>query len=566
MRKVMVAVVAALFVGALGEAMGQKMGQKSDSSVARELETARGMEILLSVYRDANLFYVDSTKPDKMVQDALSGMLGELDPYTEYIPAKDMSDFEYQVTGKYGGIGSLIRQRGLGAKSWVEIAEPYEGTPSVEVGLRAGDRLLEIDGVSLQGLGSPKVSAMLKGDPDTKFTLKYRPIADTTTTREVVITRRKITVPSVPYAGMVSNGVGYVRLNSFIEGSAREVREAIDRLAAKDSLHALILDLRGNGGGSVGEAIDIVGLFVPRGTKALSIKGRVAQSSATYRTRVEPTYGKLPLAVLVNSISASSSEITAGALQDLDRAVIIGQRSFGKGLVQSPRPAPYNGIFKVTTAKYYTPSGRCIQALDYTHRREDGSVGVVPDSLIKSFATAAGRKVYDGGGVMPDVKLEPEYISKFGVILAAYGFIDDFANLYAAQHPKAEKHFVVSDKMYEDFVRFMADKEIAYESMSSQKLKELVKAAEREKYDDKIADELKSIASKIKDDKMEELRTFADQIKDLIASAVVTRWSFVAGAIEHSLSQDSQVQRAVQVLGDKAEYERILTSQDTEKN
>ncbi|MEG2646979.1 MAG: S41 family peptidase [Mucinivorans sp.] len=563
MRKLIItATVLMMAAVSLGQTAEPKVGAKT----TQDLDAARGMEILLSVYRDATLFYVDSTKPEKMVNDALRGMLSELDPYTEYIPAKDMSDFEYQVTGKYGGIGSLIRQRGLGPKNWVEISEPYEGTPSVEIGLKAGDRLMEIDGINLQGLGSAKVSSMLKGDPETKFTLKYRPITDTNTTRTVVITRRKITVPSVPYAGMLDGGVGYVRLNSFTEGSAKEVREAIDKMAEKTALKGLVFDLRGNGGGSVSEAIDIVGLFVPRGTEALKIKGRVAQSSATYRTRVEPTYKNLPLAVLVNSTSASSSEIVAGALQDLDRAVIVGQRSFGKGLVQSPRPTPYNGLFKVTTAKYYTPSGRCIQALDYTHRRDDGSVGTVPDSLIRTFETAAGRKVYDGGGVMPDVKIEPEYLSKFAAILTAYGFIDDFANNYAAHHAMPVGRFAVNDELYDEFVRFMADKEITYESMSSIKLKELVKAAEREKYDDKIADELKAIASKIQDNKMEELATFKDELCDLIATAVVTRWSFLRGAIEYSLVDDTELSRAKQVVLDTAEHEKILTKQDTAKN
>lgn len=560
MRKILLVLLCVTFTVF---SFGQKAAGKGDR---KDLDMARQMEILLSVYRDAALFYVDSTNPEKMVKNAMEGMLSELDPYTEYIPAKDMSDFEFQVTGKYAGIGSLIRQRGLGTDNWVEISEPYEGTPSAEAGLKAGDRLLEIDGVNLQGLGSPKVSSMLKGEADTKFTLKYRPIEDTTTTKTIEITRRKIVVPGVPYYGMLDGDMGYVRLNSFTEGSAREVRVAIGKLAEGRKLKGLVLDLRGNGGGSVGEAIEIVGLFVPRGTEALNIKGRVNQMNATYKTRVEPTYRDLPLTVLVNSISASSSEIVAGALQDLDRAVIIGQRSFGKGLVQSPRPMPYSGILKITTAKYYTPSGRCIQALDYTNRKDDGSVGHVPDSIIKPFSTVAGRKVYNGGGVMPDVKLEPRYMSKFAMILTAYGFIDDFANLYAAQNAKVDGVFTVDDKLYDRFVKFMADKEIQYESMSSRKLKELADAAKREKYDDKIASELEAIASKIKDDKMQELITFKDELKELLSSAIVTRWSFARAAIEQSLASDTEIQKAVELLANHAEYQRILKEQDTAKN
>lgn len=553
----------ATFITANGQQIQQPQPIKPKG---KDVELAKQMEILLSVYRDANLFYVDSTKPDEMVNDALKGMLSELDPYTEYIPATAMDDFEFQVTGKYAGIGSLIRQRGTGDKNWVEISEPYEGTPSDKAGLKAGDRLLEIDGQSLQGLGSQRVSAMLKGDPDTKFTLKYRPLSDTTTTRSIEITRRKIAIAGVPYFGMVGDGVGYVRLNTFTEGSAREVRDALDKLHEQGGVQSLILDLRGNGGGSVGEAIDIVGLFVPRNTEALKIQGRVAQTSATYRTRVEPTYRDLPLAVLVNSSSASASEIVAGALQDLDRAVIIGQRSFGKGLVQSPRPMPYNGLLKITTAKYYTPSGRCIQALDYTHRRDDGSVGHVPDSLIKAFKTTVGRTVYNGGGIMPDVKIEAEYMSKFTAILTAYGFIDDFANLYAAQNAKPAIRFRVDDNIYDRFVKFMSDKTIEYESLSSRKLKDLVEAAKKEKYTDKISADLQSIADKIKDDKMQELETFKEELKDMIASAIVTRWAYARGAIEHSIKDDKEIDQARALLANRSEYKRILTEQDTDKN
>lgn len=562
-RKICCALTLCLVVGS---ALAQKTVAAADP--ARDMELARQMEILLSVYRNANLFYVDSTRPDKLAQDALNGMIKQLDPYTEYIPAKDMSEFEFQVTGKYGGIGSLIRQRGLDSLAWVEIAEPYEGTPAAGAGLKAGDRLIEIDGVHLQGLGSPKVSAMLKGDPDTKFTLKYRPIADTTTTKTIELTRKKITVPSVPYYGLLDNSVGYVRLNTFTEGCAAEVRAAVAKLRELDpKLAGLVFDLRGNGGGSVGEAIDILGQFLPRGTQALQIKGRVATMGATYNTRTEPSERNLPLVVLVNSLSASASEIVAGAIQDLDRGVVLGQRSFGKGLVQSPQQIPYNGLLKITTAKYYTPSGRCIQALDYTHRREDGSVGTVPDSLIKAYKTKGGRTVYDGGGVMPDVKLEPEYLSKFAAILTAYGFIDDFANRYAAKNPVAPKErFAVSDKLYDEFVKFMADKEITYESMSSRKLKELKEIAAREKYGEKIAVELEAIASKIKDDKNEELQLFRGELKELLSEEIVRRWGFERAAIAYTIATDKEVAEAVSLLGDKARYDKILREQDTAKN
>lgn len=549
MKKILVIAAAIFAVSAYGQS------NKSD------MEVARGMEVLLNIYRDVNMFYVDSTSADKLLQDAAGGMLSELDPYSEYIAPKDMADFEFTTTGKYGGVGSLIRQRG----DWVEISEPYQGTPSDRAGLKAGDRLVEIDGVSLFKLGSPKVSSMLKGDPGTKFTLKFRPIADTNTIKTVEIIREKITVPGVPYFGVIADSIGYIRLNSFTEGGAGEVKSATEKLIAR-GIKGLVIDLRSNGGGIVGEAIDIVGLFVPKSTAALQIKGRIKQMNSTYTTSHSPIAPNLPLSVLVNSSSASASEIVAGALQDLDRAVIVGQRSFGKGLVQSTRPVAYKGILKLTTAKYYTPCGRCIQALDYTHRRQDGSVGHVPDSIIKSYNTTAGRKVYDGGGVMPDIKIDVTYLSQFGAVLAAYGFIDDFCNEYAASHKRPTGVFKVDEKLYSLFCDFMKDKEITFQSQSSRALAELKLALKNERYDERVKTEIEAVTKKIKDDKTAQLAQFKDEIKELLEDSLLTRWSYAASAIENSVRSDNEVARAVEVLKNSKEYTRILTTQDTSKN
>ncbi len=537
---------------------GAQMGAAQKS----ELEVAKSMEVMLSIFRDVNLFYVDTLKPDKMVRDAMSGMLKKLDPYTEYFPEEDMSDFEFAVTGKYGGVGALIRQRG----EWVEISEPYEGTPSAQVGLKAGDRLLEIDGTNLRNAGSSKVSSMLKGDPETKFTLKYRPLTDTTTTKTVEITRKKIVIPGVPYYGVIQDSVGYIQLNNFTEGCSKEVKDAFEKLKSKNNIKSLILDLRGNGGGIVGEAIEIISMFVPKDLEALNIKGKIKEMNSTYRTRHLPIDLEIPIAVLVNSGSASASEIIAGAMQDLDRAIIVGQRSFGKGLVQAPRQMPYNGLLKLTTGKYYTPSGRCIQALDYTHRKDDGSVGHIPDSIIREFTTKNGRKVYDGGGIMPDIKIDAEYMSKFGVLLEAYGFIDDFANHYASYNTPVESGFKVDDKIYDQFVDFMSDKTIEYESLSSVKLKELRDAAKREKYDERIVAELDAIAEKIKDDKNAELQQYKDELKEYIENKILTRWFFSRAAIKNSLNDDKATAKAIEILTNTAEYERILKEQDTTKN
>lgn len=553
MKRAVIVVLALLTFGA-----NAQMGEAQK----RELEVAQSMEIMLSIYRDVNLFYVDTVNPSKLVVDAMAGMLSKLDPYTEYIPKEDVGDFEFATTGKYGGVGSLIRQRG----EWTEIAEPYEGTPSARAGLRAGDRLLKIDSVDLRNIGSDKVSAKLKGDPGTKFTLQYLPLADTTQIKTIEITREKIVIPGVPYFGMVSDSIGYIRLYNFTEGCAKEIKKAYETLAISGRLKSLILDLRGNGGGIVGEAVDIISMFVERDLEVLHIRGKVREMNSVYKTRHNPIDLDIPLVVLVNSASASSSEIVAGALQDLDRAVVIGQRSFGKGLVQSPRKVPHDGLLKVTTAKYYTPSGRCIQVLDYAHRRDDGSVGHIPDSVVKVYNTKGGRKVYDGGGIMPDVKVDVEYMSKFAAILVAYGFVDDFANVFAVQNAPVKESFKVDDRIYDEFVKFMDDKTIEYESMSSRKLKELRSVAKLEKYDVRILAELDAIAEKIVDDKDAELQQYKEGIKEIIEREIITRWFFISAAIKASLNGDTEVDRAIELLNNEAEYNRILKEQDTSKN
>lgn len=528
---------------------------------SKELQVAQGMEIMLSIYSDVNIFYVDDVDPQKLVVNSMAGMLNKLDPYTEYIPKDDMSDFEFSTTGKYGGIGALIRQNG----EWVEISEPYQGTPAAKNGLKAGDRLLEIDGESLHNASSQKVSSMLKGDPNTKFTLLYRPIADTTTTVSVEIERERIFVPGVPYSGVLSDSIGYIRLSNFTQGCAGEVKTALEKLKKEQNITSLILDLRGNGGGIVGEAVDILNLFLPKDTEVLQIKGKVSEMNSNYVTKNAPYDLEIPLVVLVNSISASASEIVAGALQDLDRAVVMGSRSFGKGLVQSPRDMPYGGMLKVTIAKYYTPSGRSIQMLDYTHRKDDGSVGHIPDSLIKEYHTKNGRKVYNGGGIVPDQKIESEYLSKFSVILSAYGFIDDFANLYAAQNTPVESGFKVDDKIYAEFSEFIKTKDIKYESGTSSKLKELREMAELEKYDERILAELDIIEDKIKDDREADLVESRGDITELLESAILTRWFFSPKAIEHTLDNDTVVIEATKLLQDTERYNTILREQDTEK-
>lgn len=534
----------------------------------RDLEIGRSMETFFNIFREVNLNYVDTTSPAGMIKEAGNAMLEGLDPYTEYLPAEEMADFETMTTGKYAGLGALIRKSSDGR--WIEVAEPYRGTPSDKAGLKAGDRILSVDGIDMQGQEVAFASDRMRGKAGTVATLVICPITDTTVTKTITVKRERISVPAVPYYGWVKDStgkdsVGYIRLNSFTENCAAEVRAALAALQHNHSpLKGLILDLRDNTGGILGEAVKIVGLFVPRNTTVVTTKGRVPEMNATYRTVGEPVAPTVPLAVLINSASASASEIVAGSLQDLDRAVIMGQRSFGKGLVQSTRPVGENGYIKLTTAKYYTPSGRCIQAMDYSHRNEDGSVGHVPDSLIASFRTAGGRTVYDGGGIMPDVKLPAEYLSKFTAILLGTGYVDDFANAYAVSQLPT-RTFAVNDSLYHVFCGFMADKPITYESATGRLLGQLRKMAEREKYSERIAGELEAIAVKIKDDKAAELKAFGAEIKDVLADAVITRWYYDAGRIEYMLRRDGTARKAAGILLDKGEYTRIITTQDTDK-
>lgn len=538
------------------------------ASQRRDLEIGRSMETFFNIFREVSLYYVDTTSPAEMVKEAGNAMLEGLDPYTEYLPAEEMADFETLTTGKYAGLGALIRKSSDG--KWVEVAEPYKGTPSDKAGLKAGDRILSVDGVDMTGREVAFASDRMRGKAGTTATLVVRPIADTTATKTVTLKRERIAVPAVPYYGWIKDSVGqdsvgYIRLNSFTENCAAEVRAALLSLQQNQApLKGLILDLRDNTGGILGEAVKIVGLFTPRNTTVVTTRGRVPEMNATYRTVGEPVAPTVPLAVLINSASASASEIVAGSLQDLDRAVIIGQRSFGKGLVQSTRPVGENGYVKLTTAKYYTPSGRCIQAMDYSHRNEDGSVGVLPDSLIRSFRTAGGRTVYDGGGIMPDYKTEVDYFGKFTIILLGSGYIDDFANRYAIEH-RPSRDFAIDDSTYAAFCAMMADKPIAFESGTERLLEQLRKVAEREKYSERIAGELEGIALKIKDDKAAELKAFAPEIRNVLADAIMTRWFYDAGRLEYMLRRDKTARQAADILLDRGEYTRIITTQDTDK-
>lgn len=518
----------------------------------------RSMEIAVNMMRELSLRFVDEVDPDLLIEGAAEGMVRRLDPYTEYLSEEQMGDFDILTTGKYGGVGSLIRQK----DDYVRIAQPYAGSPADRAGLKIGDRILAIDGKDAAGFTTEQVSRALKGEPGSKVRVKVRTLYGEE--REVVLTRERIAIPGVPYAGWLADGVGYIRHSDFTEGCGEEMRRAIDRLRAEGELRGLVLDYRSNGGGIMQEAVKILSFFLPRDTEVLTTRGRAADSHRSYRTAAEPLLPDVPLAVLVDGNTASASEIVAGALQDLDRAVVIGRRSYGKGLVQSPEPLGYNTMVKLTTAKYYIPSGRCIQAVDYS-RSQEGSVREVPDSLVSEFATRAGRKVYDGGGIMPDIRTEREWVSRFAATLYALGFIEDFGDEYMQRHRDEQIDigtFALSDEEYEAFKRFMQDKEVPYESDTRRALKLLEEAAEKDRFAE-LKDRFAQMEAALEDDTASNLETYRREVVEAIENDIVLRHAYAAGLIARSLVDDREAARAVEVLRDSAEYARITREQDT---
>ena len=536
----------------LGAAALLTFAAKNDFGLARNMET------LVNMMRELSVYYVDEVDADRLMTDAAEGMVRRLDPYTVYMPEEEMTDFQFLTTGKYGGVGALIRKKGDG----VVVAQPYKGFPADRAGLQIGDRFVEIAGKDARGMTTEQVSALLKGTPNTNVTIKVEKML-TGQVEEVKLRRERIAISGVGYAGFVADSIGYIQHRDFTEGCYEDMRAALEGLQ-KQGLKALVLDYRNNGGGILQEAVKIVSMFVPKGTEVVTTKGRTEHT--VYRTQLDPVAPTLPIVALVNDGTASAAEIVTGSLQDLDRAVLVGQRTFGKGLVQTTRPLGYNSFLKVTTAKYYIPSGRCIQAIDYSHSQE-GSVRAVPDSLISEFTTRAGRKVYDGGGVMPDIATDPEYISRFALTLYALGFIEDFGDEYTRRNPGRQidiRTFSITDKDYADFAEFMQDKKVPYESDTRRALKALKKAAEDDRFAD-LKNKFEQVEAELKDDTQTNLETYRTQVVETINNDIVMRHGYQAGVIEHSLSGDKEVKKAVEVLGDPAEYARITREQDTKR-
>jgi carboxyl-terminal processing protease len=518
-------------------------------------EISRHIDIFVTLFRELNANYVDEIKPGTLIKKGIDAMLESLDPYTNYIPESDIEDYRFMTTGQYGGIGALIGQRG----EEVIITEPYENYPAARAGLRAGDVLVEIDGKSLKGKKYDEVSKILKGQPNTTVRIKIKREGESQL-MEKTLTREEIKINNVSYAGIIGEDIGYIRLSGFTENASQEVKNALLDLKSRKALKGLILDVRGNPGGLLHEAVNIVNLFVPKGVEVVTTRGKIKEADKSYKTLNAPADTETPLAVLVNSQSASASEIVAGAIQDLDRGITIGQRTFGKGLVQTTRPLSYNAQLKVTTAKYYIPSGRCIQAVDYTHRKEDGSVGKIPDSLISEFRTKNGRIVYDGGGIIPDYIISPRYASPITRALISRYLIFDYATWYHRQHPQIApaRQFRLSDAEYDAFVKWLESKEYDYSTRSEKTLAELKKIAEKEKYFDAIKPEYEQLHKKMMHDKNKDLYKYKEEIMELLQTEIASRYYFQSGRIEAGFDFNPEIKKAVEALSNPALYAQIM--------
>ncbi len=521
-------------------------GALSIGAADNYFEISKNLEIFNELYKELNIYYVDDTSPGKLMKTGIDAMLGSLDPYTNFIPESDIEDYRFMTTGQYGGIGALIRRK----DDKVYISEPYEGFPSAKAGIWAGDEIYKVDGREVRGMDTDEVSKLLKGQAGT--TVEVTMLRGDAAPMEYSLTREEIKIPDVPYKGFLDadSTVGYIKLNSFTQTASHEVRTAFKEL--KDhGMQRLVFDLRGNGGGLLREAVNIVNLFVPKGELVVETKGRIAEWDKTYRTLSEPLDTEMPMVVLVDGGSASASEIVSGALQDLDRAVILGERTFGKGLVQQTRDLFYNSKLKVTVAKYYIPSGRCIQKLDYAHRDSSGKATSMADSLLTEFSTRNGRPVFDGRGILPDVLVEEHELPKVVGGLLREDLFFDYATRYRRTHETAPpaRDFLITDPEYQAFMDYLSDKEFDYETESMAQLEELVETAKRERYLEHVKPELDQLREELRPKRDEELVMFRDDIAEILRNELVARYHFQTGRAIAALDTDPYVREALDVLG-----------------
>jgi carboxyl-terminal processing protease len=521
----------------------------------KNFEIARNLDIYYSLFRELNTFYVDEVDPGKLVKTSIDDMLSTLDPYTTFIPESDIEDYRFMTTGEYGGIGALIAKHG----SQIVVSEPYEGFPAQKAGLMAGDVFLEVAGKKIENMNTEDVSNLLKGSAGQPVLVKVSRFGEKKP-MEFNIIRDKIAIDPIGLSTMLDAETGYIQLSSFTKDCSEKVKKAFLELKDVHGAKKMVIDLRGNPGGLLMESVNLCNLFIDKDNEVVSTKGKVTQRDMVYKTTGNPVDTLIPLVVLVNRGSASASEIVSGTMQDLDRGVVVGTRTFGKGLVQTTRDLSYNAKLKVTTAKYYTPSGRCIQALDYAHRNEDGSVGHIPDSLITEFSTRNGRKVYDGGGIAPDVNVESETLSNLTISLLQQFKIFDFATKFRAENPviAAPREFEISDDIYQAFIDYVESGDFTYTSRTQKLLDELKTLAEEEKYLELAGDAFDNLEKNLELDLDRDLKLMREEIGMILKSELVSRYYYQKGSSESSISDDKTIARSLEILNNPAEYQAIL--------
>ncbi|MTI22030.1 S41 family peptidase [Fulvivirga sp. RKSG066] len=520
----------------------------------RYFAIAKNLDIFATLFKEVNALYVDEVNPNKVIKTGIDAMLASLDPYTNYIPEDDIEDFRTQSTGQYGGIGAVTTR----VDGKIKVSMILNGYSAEKNGLKIGDQVIKIDQIDIRDMSSEETSELMKGQANTTVSLtvlRYGQDAPIT----LNFTREKVKINNVPYYGMVSTNVGYIKLTEFTMQAGKEVENAVKELKEKGA-NSVILDLRGNPGGLLLEAVNISNVFIPKGKEVVSTRGKITDNNTVYKTLNGPVDTEIPLAVLINSGSASASEIVAGTIQDYDRGVVLGQKSFGKGLVQITRPLSYNAQLKVTTAKYYTPSGRCIQALDYSHRNPDGSVGKVPDSLKQEFKTVNNRVVYDGGGIDPDITIENEELSPIAFTLYTKGLIFDYATKYSYENESIApaENFDLTEAEYNDFKQWLSDKDYSYTTEVEGNLKRLTANAKEEKYYRDIEPQLQQLRATLKQSKDNDLNDFSSQIKRLLEEEIASRYYFEKGSVESTFGDDPTIRKAIEVLADQGTYASIL--------
>ncbi len=530
------------------------MGLVSFKQSDKYFEIAKNLDIFASLFKEVNAYYVDEVNPNKFMKDGIDAMLESLDPYTNYIPEDEIEDYRTHMTGQYGGIGAIIGNR----KEHAMILMPYEGFPAHKGGLMIGDEILAVDGIETKGKNTSEISKLLKGQAGTqvKITVKRYGVAEKF---DVILTREKIKIENVPYYGMVNDQTGYIKLSEFTNNASKDVKNALTDLKSKGA-KKIIFDLRDNPGGLLNEAINISNIFIPKDKQIVSTKGKTSEWNKVYYATSSPVDVEIPIVVLTSSKSASASEIVSGVIQDYDRGVIVGQRSYGKGLVQATRPLSYNSQLKITTAKYYTPSGRCIQAIDYTHRNEDGSAGKIPDSLRTAFKTKNNRVVYDGGGITPDITVERKTFAPIIGSLYSKNLIFDYATQYVAAHKtiKSAKEYQFTDEEYNEFVKWLEGKDYDYTTKVEGTLDDLVKISKTEKYYDGIKDQIENLRKQVSHNKEKDLITFKEELKEIMEGEIISRYYLQKGIIEASFDDDEDIQAALKILNNPAEYNKIL--------